>query len=189
MKQKINFLIPGLLLSIFFSVNGMIFSQENQTPSEYLNQLQKVLPPDRRIPATDQLRGTPPAHVSPVDFTWNDWLNRTGELPPDFDELPALPFLPDPLILDEGGENIPVKTMEQWNQKRAQIKRDAQYWITGTVPPDPKNLKIEVLREEAFGELTELDVMLRFGPEHKAQLHVTLLIPPGKGPQIGRAHV
>lgn len=182
MKQKINFLIPGLLLSIVFSVNGMIFSQENQTPSEYLNQLQKALPPDRRIPATDQLPGTPPAHVSPVDFTWNDWLNRTGELPPDFDELPALPFLPDPLILDEGGENIPVKTMEQWNQKRAQIKRDAQYWITGTVPPDPKNLKIEVLREEAFGELTELDVMLRFGPEHKAQLHVTLLIPPGKGP-------
>ena len=182
MNQNLKIFIPGLILSLFLSVYGMIFSQDNQTPAQYLNQLKKVLPPDRRTPASDQLPGTPPAHVSPEDFTWNDWLNRTGELPPDFDELPNLPFLPDPLILDEGGDNIPVETMEQWNQKREQIKKDAQHWITGTVPPAPNNLKVEVLKEEMIGELTELEVLLRFGPEQKAQLHVTLLIPPGEGP-------
>ncbi len=172
--------IISLLSVAMFS--GLALGQVNKTPEEYLYQLKKALPPDRTEPAADQLPGTPPAHISPEDFTWGDWLNRTGELPPDFDELPSLPFLPDPLILDEGGENIPVKTIDQWNKKREQMKKDAQHWITGTVPPAPQNLQIEILREEKIGLLTERDVLLKFGPGNKALLHVTLLIPPGEGP-------
>lgn len=142
----------------------------------------KVSPEDRTIPSADQLPGTPPAHISPQDFLWRDWLKRTGELPPDFDELPSLPFLPDPLIIDEGGKNIPVKTISQWLIKREEMIKQAQHWITGTVPPPPDNLKIELLRERKLEQLTERDVLLRFGPEQRAQLHVTLLIPPGDGP-------
>jgi hypothetical protein len=42
------------------------------------------------------------------DKTWLDWVKRTGALPPNFEELASIPLLPDPLVIDEGGENIPV---------------------------------------------------------------------------------
>ncbi len=159
-----------------------LFSQQTMTPGDYLRQLKSVLPEDRRVSPGDQLPGTPPPHVSPDDFTWSDWLNRTGELPPDFGALPTLPFLPDPLIIDEGGRNIPVKTMAQWREKREIMKQQMQHWITGTIPPPPGNVTAEVLEERMVGNLTERDLLLRFGPGQEGQLHITLLIPPGDGP-------
>ena len=76
------------------------FADENHQNLEkrrvFLDQLLENIPPD------------PVNHypVTPLDTTWRDWLQRTGELPPDFDSMPSLPFLPNPLILDEGGKNI-----------------------------------------------------------------------------------
>ena len=166
--------------SLFLSV--MVSGQKDMSRGDYLQQLIKVLPEDRTQGPGDQLPGTPPPHVSPEDRNWGEWLKRTGELPPDFDEMPALPFLPDPLVLDQGGENIPVVTMEQWTRKRAEMKRLAQHWITGTIPPTPENLKAEVIDEKKTGPLTERTILLTFGPGNKAQLHVNLLIPPGEGP-------
>ena len=176
-----HIMVIKLLISFIF-YDGVAFGQEDMTRQQYLQQLLKVLPEDRTTTPADQLPGTPPPRISPVDFTWRDWLAQTGELPPDFEELPSLPFLPNPLILDEGGANIPIKTIDQWLLKRQQIKEQAQHWITGTIPPPPGNLLVEVLEEKKLGQLTEVDVILRFGPELKAQLHVTLLIPPGDGP-------
>ncbi len=162
--------------------SGPLFGQADMTRQEYLRQLMKVLPEDKTTAAGDQLPGTPPAHISPQDLLWKDWLKRTGELPPDFDELPSLPFLPDPLVIDEGGKNIPVETISQWYTKRAQMIQLAQHWITGTLPPPPDNMKVEVLEEKRLGQIREKHLLLRFGPGLKAQLHVTLLIPPGDGP-------
>ncbi|MEF8846052.1 MAG: alpha/beta fold hydrolase [Bacteroidales bacterium] len=170
----------ALLLGLFFSLSAI--AQEDLTRREYLQQLLEVLPEDRTATPGDQLPGTPPPHVSPQDCTWGDWLERTGELPPEFDEMPSLPFLPDPLILDEGGKNIPVETIEQWHRKREQMKKQTQQWITGTVPPPPDNLQIKVLEEKMKGKLREREVLLSFIPDHKAKLHMTLLIPPGEGP-------
>jgi hypothetical protein len=51
------------------------------------------------------------------------------------------------LVIDEGGMNIPVRTTEQWLKKREELKKQAQHWITGTVPPPPDHLKVEVLEE------------------------------------------
>jgi len=161
--------------------NILFYQSEPKNQRNYLDRLIKVLPPDRRQPASGQLSGTPPAHISPEDFTWSDWLSRTGEFPPNFDELPDLPFLPDPLTLDEGGENIPVTMLFQWNKKREQIKKDVQYWITGIVPPPPDNLTVEIVREETIGLLRERDVIIRFGPDNKAQLHLILLIHSDDG--------
>jgi len=175
-----NILLLIILLMPGFA--GFAQGEDNLTRKEYLQQLLRVLPPDRTTTPSDQLPGTPPPHVSPEDFTWGDWLQRTGELPPDFVKLPSLPFLPDPLILYEGGKNMPVKTIEQWMQKRQWMKEQAQHWITGTVPPPPENMTAEVTEEHRLGELTERNILLRFGPGHKAQLHITLLIPPGDGP-------
>jgi len=138
----------------------------------YLKRLLSVLPPERPE------RG----RVSPLDATWQDWLNRTGELPPAFDSLPSLPFLPDPLVLDEGRKNIPIQTFAQWDEKRQWMKSEIQRWITGTFPPAPKNMQVKILSEKTDGEVTLRTVELRFGPEHKAKMTVELIIPPGEGP-------
>ncbi len=137
----------------------------------YLRQLQTVLPPERPEQGP----------VTRMDSTWQRWLQRTGELPPDFDAMPSLPFLPDPLMLDEGGKNIPVTSMEMWQQKRQWLQQQAQHWITGTFPPPPDNLLAEILSERKDGAVTLRQVELSFGPEHRAKLHLELLIPPGDG--------
>ena len=138
-----------LLLRIVLFCTPVFFIQsttaQDLSRQEYLEQLLKVLPEDK--PSHYHLPGEPPPRVSPEDLIWTEWQRRTGELPPDFDEMPSIPFLPNPLILDEGGKNIPVKTMSQWNQKREQLKKEAQHWITGTFPPPPDNLEFELLEE------------------------------------------
>lgn len=149
-------------------------SQERQ--KQYLKELKMSLLPDEFRLAKTAL---PP---TPVDAKWSDWQERTGELPPDFENLPSLPFLPNPLIVDEGGKNIPVKTIEDWNKKKEWIKEQAQHWITGTMPPAPDNLKWTLLEEQEIEGLKEQKILLEFGPEHKAKLHITLLYPPGNGP-------
>ena len=52
--------------------------------------------------------------------------------------LPSIPFLPDPLILDEGGKNAPVTSQAQWQQKKDWIRGQYQHWVSGSVPPSPK---------------------------------------------------
>jgi cephalosporin-C deacetylase-like acetyl esterase len=137
-----------------------------------LDKLLGLLPPDRIANG----------RVSFLDETFQDWLKRTGELPPDFDRMPSIPFLPDPLIIDEGGKNIPIKTMAQWKEKRVWMKKQLEYYITGTYPPKPENLKSKVISEIKNGETIVRMVELTFGPENKATLTVELMIPPGKGP-------
>jgi dienelactone hydrolase len=119
---------------------------------------------------------------TPVDSTWTGWTIRTGELPPDFGKMPSLPLLPDPLIIDEGGQNIRVNTYDQWLRKREWLKEQTQYWITGKVPPPPGNIEAELLGERMTGDFIEREILLKFGPEHKGRLHISLLIPPGTGP-------
>ena len=133
------------------------------------------------------LRFIPPdltrmGRVSFLDETFKDWLSRTGELPPDFDRMTSIPFLPDPLLIDEGGKNIPVKTMAQWKEKRVWMKKQLEYYITGTFPPPPDNLKAEILSEKKEGQMIVRMIELSFGPDHRAKLTVELMIPPGEGP-------
>ena len=148
-------------------------SGENLTArKKYLEEILSFLPHVR----TD--RGM----VTRFDSTWSQWQKRTGELPPDFARMPSLPFLPDPLLLDEGGKNISVTTMEQWRQKRIWIEKEVKHWLTGTFPPPPDNLKVKLLSEGKSGEVTSRIVELSFGPDSRARLTVELLVPPGEGP-------
>lgn len=137
-----------------------------------LEKIVDLLPPDR----------TRLGRVSYLDETFKDWLTRTGELPPDFDLMPSIPFLPDPLVLDEGGGNISITTKSQWEEKRQWMKEKLEYYITGTYPPKPDNLQAKILSEKKDGQTIVRIIELRFGPEHSAKLTVELMIPPGKGP-------
>lgn len=137
-----------------------------------LEKIVRLLPPDRTVNG----------RVSFLDETFRDWLNRTDELPPDFDRMPSIPFLPDPLVLDEGGKNIPVKTMAQWKEKREWMKKQIEYYITGSCPPKPDNLQAKMISDKKDGKTNLHIIELTFGPENQAKLTLELMIPPGKGP-------
>ena len=92
--------------------------------------------------------------------------------------LPSIPFLPDPLILDEGGENIPVVTREQWQRKQDWIRQQYEHWISGTIPPPPKTFHVKVLKERKEQGVKVRLVELSFGPGYQAKMTVELMIPP-----------
>lgn len=122
------------------------------------------------------------SYVSYHDSTWLDWVKRTGALPPNFDALPSIPSLPNPLIIDEGGKNIPVKTAPQWSKKRTWIKKKVKHIFSGTFPPPSEQLKAEILEEKVENGVTIQKTELRFGEEEGAKLTLKLFIPPGEGP-------
>jgi dienelactone hydrolase len=157
-----DYRLPLLLLT------ASLLPAQNQAD---LDILLRLLPPsNQRI--TGRINGK--------DKSWEDWQRRTGELPPDFSKLPKRPFLPDPLRqLDSGA---PITTQAQWQQQSARIRDLYQQWFIGRMPPAPTNLQATVVKETRQGDLTVREVLLQFGPDRKARLHVQLLIPPGKGP-------
>ncbi len=189
--KRSHFIFPKKttpLVIAFLMLTSVGIAQRNRQNQEVPNEekqkaslelILKVLPPDQlnENSAFDD-RG----RLSFLDRTFADWLKRTGELPPDYDQMPSLPFLPNPLIIDEGGKNIPVKTPEQWQEKREWMKEQLQHYITGTFPPAPDNLKAEILSDKMDGKVRLLTVELSFGPEHEAKLTLEVMIPPGKGP-------
>lgn len=130
-----------------------------------LEVLMKVLPPTRT-----RITG----RITAQDKSWEDWVKRTGELPPDFDAMPSNPDLPDPLAH--------VKTPQQWAARRKWIRAQYERWVFGRMPPKPDNLRAVVTGTRKEGDVTVRDVRLEFGPGHKATLRVQLMIPPGKGP-------
>jgi cephalosporin-C deacetylase-like acetyl esterase len=97
-------------------------------------------------------------------------------------ELPSIPFLPDPLVLDEGGKNIPVASQSQWQQKKDWIRRQYQHWVSGSVPPAPKTFHTKVLSERIEEGVKLRMVELSFGPNDKAKMTVELMIPPSDKP-------
>lgn len=147
-------------------------SDEGSQRKASLDTILRLLPPDR----------TSNGRVSFLDETFRDWLSRTGELPPLFDRMPSIPFLPDPLVIDEGTKNLPVTNMDQWKEKREWMRRQLEHYVTGTRPPAPDNVKATVLDEKEDGVVRLRTVELAFGPEHRARLTIELMIPPGNGP-------
>lgn len=138
-----------------------------------LDVLLKVLVPSR-TPATGR--------ISAHDKTWEEYLKRTGELPPDFNSMPSEAFLPDPLMLRKGGRLIPILTREQWEEQKRWIRLETERWVFGRMPPAPDNLRARVVSTAREGTVTVRDVVLEFGPQHKARLRVQLILPDGPGP-------
>ncbi len=170
-----------ICLIFFLGLTG-IASAQNKVPAKSesdslkriasLSRIMNVLPADKLSNG----------RVSFLDENFQDWLKRTGELPPDFDTMPSIPFLPDPLILDEGGKNIPVTSAPQWDEKRLWMKEQLEYYITGTYPQFPMDFKVKVLSEKNDGSTTLRLVELSFGPQEQAKLTIELMVPQGKGP-------
>ena len=168
------FTFTTLLIFLFSLFDGLtVYAQtEEEKKKAYLEEI-------------IQLQERPPSHddfVSYHDETWLDWVERTGALPPDFGAVPSIPLLPDPLIMDEGGENMPIETLSQWQEQRKWIKQQVKQIFSGTFPEPPETLTAHVLEErEEDGVKIEM-IELRFGEDERARLRLELFTPPGEGP-------
>lgn len=133
-----------------------------------------AMTPEQRKAYLDKLVQTLPPLPS-----FNAWLQRTNELPPDFDALPKINGLPDPLRFLDGRM---VKNAADWKARRAELFALEQKYDIGTFPPKPTLDNVVVLSEDnANGQITR-SLRFEFGPERKATLRATVTIPAGAGP-------
>ena len=155
--------LPLLLLALMPIAFGQSVREQN------LEQLLRVLTPSR-TPADGR--------INSHDKTWEDWIRRTGELPPDFDAMPSIPGLPDPLMTERG----PVKSPDEWAEQRKRLMGLVEQWMFGRFPPKPDNLRATVTASRREGRVTIREVTLAFGPQQHATLRIELVIPDGAGP-------
>ena len=149
------------LLVLFTAAPACAQSKQRATLDQLLSLLRhSSAPADGRLNAHDK--------------TWEDWVRRTGELPPDFDSLPSIPGLPDPLKS--------IHSPGEWIRQKPRLREEIQHWMFGTFPPAPSNLRAVVTASRREGRVTVREVRLEFGPNHRATLRLELIIPDGKGP-------
>jgi dienelactone hydrolase len=152
----IRLLRPALLTLLAFVLpSAAMTPEERQT---YLDEFLRIMP------------DSPP---------FNDWLERTGELPPDFDALPKINGLPDPMRFVDGRL---VSTPADWEARRAEIFALEQQYDLGTFPPKPELANVVVLSEDIVdGRLTR-NLRLEFGPDRAGTLRASVTLPAGVGP-------
>ncbi|HNT89392.1 MAG TPA: hypothetical protein PKL84_16130, partial [Candidatus Hydrogenedentes bacterium] len=127
----------------------------------------------RRTGYLEQLR-----RLLPESKAWTGWIEESGELPPDFEAMPASAALPDPLERD----GARITTPEAWAEHRETLKALLAQWVIGTAPPTPDHIEAAVLEEWREEGCTVREVELRFGPEHRARLWCEVMVPDGDGP-------
>ncbi len=136
-------------------------------------QLHALTPEERRQYLT-KLQG-----IIPDVPSFRQWLDKTGELPPDFDALPRVNGLPDPLRFQNGRA---VLTPVDWKARHTEIRQLFEKYQTGTFPQRPKLDRAVVLDETHGKGYLIRNVRLEFGPESKGTMRVQVMIPDGKGP-------
>jgi len=131
---------------------------------------------DKRRGELERLR-----RVLPACPAFEEWLQATGELPPDFDALPSVPYLQDPLVTMRGSRQHRV-TRAEWPARRKEMAELAAMWLVGHAPPPPGNVRAVMVDKTQDRGHEVWHVRLEFGPEHAATLNCTLYLPNGKTP-------
>lgn len=150
--------------------------------NEYLKELQELNRPHPTPAQRPRDVYASFVRLSYQDSTWDAWQQRTRELPPAFDQMPDIPFLPNPMIWDEGGQNIPITNSTQWNQKRNWIQGQVKELLSGTFPEAPQDLTFRMLEERVENDVLIQRIMLQWGTHEKAKLTLEVCTPPGDGP-------
>ncbi len=103
-----------------------------------------------------------------------------GKLP-GVNELPARPEMPDVMVMNDGTR---VRTVEQWGERREELKKILEYYAVGQMPPAPGNVKGSRLSEQSVldGKARYRLIRLTFGPEERLELHVGVFTPAEGGP-------
>jgi dienelactone hydrolase len=84
----------------------------------------------------DKLMGILPDQLD-TGVVFSDWVKQhPNVLPPDFDALPKINGLPDAFTFLDGKRT--VKTPQDWQERRAEIRKLFEEHVIGTLPPKPK---------------------------------------------------
>lgn len=100
---------------------------------------------------------------------------------PGVNELPVRKDMPDVMTMNDGTR---VTTREQWQKRRAEMRRILAYYAVGQMPPAPGNVKGSQVQAETVldGSATYRLVRLTFGPAEKLSLHIGIFTPVSGGP-------
>ena len=100
---------------------------------------------------------------------------------PDVNDLPVRKEMPEVMTMNDGTK---VTTVEQWRQRREEMKQILEYYELGHAPPPPGNVTGQDIKS-----LTLLDgtvkyrlVHLKFGPEEKLGFDIAIFTPAKGGP-------
>jgi dienelactone hydrolase len=154
MKRPILVAIAALLVSVQTAL-----PMTPQERRQYRDHLMKILPD---VPSFDA------------------WVKKTDELPPDFDAFPKQNQIPDPLQFLDGHR---VTTPDGWAARRDEIMRLEQQYDLGTFPPKPRLDSVVADGDDQKGNgYFVRNVKLVFGPQDKGAMRVRLTVPDGAGP-------
>ena len=100
---------------------------------------------------------------------------------PGVDQLPIRPAMPDVMTLNNGRK---VKTLKQWDERRAEMKRTLEYYAVGLAPPPPGNVKGREVSSQMLmdGKVKYRLVHLTFGPNESLSLDIGIFTPATGGP-------
>ncbi|KAA6324078.1 Multidomain esterase [termite gut metagenome] len=106
---------------------------------------------------------------------WTAWQKQTGELPPDFDQLPKSNLLPDPLRFFDG--RLVSHTLADWTARRNEIKQLFERYMLGAFPPKPQIGQVVLLDEIVGKSYLVRNVRVEFGPQNKGNVRIRVIIP------------
>ena len=100
---------------------------------------------------------------------------------PGVKELPIRKEMPDVLVMNDGTR---VRTPQQWQGRREEMRRILEYYAVGLAPPPPGNVKGRELKAQPVlgGKAKYRLVHLTFGPGESLGLDIGIFTPNGGGP-------
>ena len=100
---------------------------------------------------------------------------------PEVKDLPIRPEMPDALTLNSGAK---VTTLEQWRERREEMKAILEHYELGHAPPPPGNVSGEDLQSRPVldGAATYRLVHLKFGPGETLGFDIAIFTPTNSGP-------
>ena len=95
---------------------------------------------------------------------------------PDVNDLPVRKEMPDVMTMNDGTK---VTTVEQWRQRREEMKPILEYYELGHAPPPPGNVSGQDVKSLILldGTVKYRLVHLKFGPEEKLGFDIAIFTP------------
>ncbi len=115
----------------------------------------------------------------PKSNFWENWLTKTGELPPDFENMPFCRELPHPLIFN----SQKITTMDAWEQKKLWLNNQFTHWIYGKTPDAPLQWSVENLQSQPIQGGVHKQFRLYLDSAHAGSLGFEVFCPLDNNPR------